>query len=204
MGKACVATGQASGALHNSCSMLLSTQTWSLSFAEPLFALHATKQADHAISCSLAILAAIKQHLWLNLSLIKEKERSFLLDTLVLPSGLFDARSFGRQSLSQRWALQSLLPTVSFSSPSEPVAGPSGRQEQEACVATKLCLQGCRRQPHSRPKKDLREVNDTRKQLNLWCCCYIKMLLLHPHRARGRQVSFRLKKMFATRWWARI
>lgn len=51
--------------------------------------LRATKQADCAINLYLAALVTTKRHLWLNLSGLKEKERSFLLDAPISPVGLF-------------------------------------------------------------------------------------------------------------------
>lgn len=46
----------------------------------------ATKQTAATIGLSMV---ATERHLWLNLVDVKEKEKSFLLDTLVLPSELF-------------------------------------------------------------------------------------------------------------------
>ncbi len=52
-------------------------------------ALHETKQAARAIGCSLVALIVTERHLWLNLSGLTEKDRSFVLDAPVLPAGLF-------------------------------------------------------------------------------------------------------------------
>ncbi|KAI2659046.1 3-phosphoshikimate 1-carboxyvinyltransferase [Labeo rohita] len=54
-------------------------------------ALHASKQAARAIGRSLAALIVTERHLWLNLSRLEEKDRSFLLDAPVSPSRLFRA-----------------------------------------------------------------------------------------------------------------
>ncbi|KAI2653808.1 Transposon Ty3-G Gag-Pol polyprotein [Labeo rohita] len=51
--------------------------------------LRATKETAHAIGRSMAALVAVERHLWLTLSDMKEKDRVFLLDTPLLPSGLF-------------------------------------------------------------------------------------------------------------------
>ncbi|KAI2647884.1 ORF V: Enzymatic polyprotein [Labeo rohita] len=52
-------------------------------------ALRATKEAARAIGQSMAALVAAERHLWLTLSDMKEKDRVFLLDTPLSPSGLF-------------------------------------------------------------------------------------------------------------------
>lgn len=49
-------------------------------------ALCATKQMAH--SSSIAVLVAMKRHLWLKLFAIREKEKISLLDTPLLPPGL--------------------------------------------------------------------------------------------------------------------
>ncbi len=51
--------------------------------------LRATKQTAHAIGRSMAAMVSTERHLWLNLTGIKERNRSFLLDAPVSPSGLF-------------------------------------------------------------------------------------------------------------------
>lgn len=52
-------------------------------------ALRATKQVACAIGCTLAALIVTERHLLLNLLELKEKDRSFLLDVPVSPTGLF-------------------------------------------------------------------------------------------------------------------
>ncbi len=49
----------------------------------------ATKQTAHAVGCSMAAMVSTERHLWLNLTGIKERDRAFLLDAPVSPSGLF-------------------------------------------------------------------------------------------------------------------
>ncbi len=52
-------------------------------------ALRATKETVRAIGRSITALVAAERHLWLTLSNMKEKDRVFLMDTLLVPSGLF-------------------------------------------------------------------------------------------------------------------
>ncbi|KAG1927644.1 protein NLRC3 [Pimephales promelas] len=49
----------------------------------------ATKETASSIGRSMAAMVATESHLWLNLSRIKDKERSFLMDALLSLSGLF-------------------------------------------------------------------------------------------------------------------
>ncbi|KAL0183577.1 hypothetical protein M9458_019273, partial [Cirrhinus mrigala] len=51
--------------------------------------LRATKETARAIGRSMAALVAAERHLWLTLSDMKEKDRVFLLDAPLAPSGLF-------------------------------------------------------------------------------------------------------------------
>ncbi len=52
-------------------------------------ALRATKETARAIGRSMAALVAVERHLWLTLSDMKEKDRVFLMDAPLAPSGLF-------------------------------------------------------------------------------------------------------------------
>ncbi len=52
-------------------------------------ALRATKETARAIGRSMAALVAVERHLWLTLSDMKEKDRIFLMDAPLVPSGLF-------------------------------------------------------------------------------------------------------------------
>ncbi len=52
-------------------------------------ALCATKETASAIGRSMAALVAAEMHMWLTMSDIREKDRVFLLDTPLAPSGLF-------------------------------------------------------------------------------------------------------------------
>ncbi len=51
--------------------------------------LRVTKETARAFGRSMAAMVATERHLWLNLSGIKEKDRAFLLDAPISPSGLF-------------------------------------------------------------------------------------------------------------------
>ncbi len=52
-------------------------------------ALRATKETARAIGWSMAVLVAAERHLWLTLSDMKEKDRVFLMNVPLAPSGLF-------------------------------------------------------------------------------------------------------------------
>ncbi len=49
--------------------------------------LRATKQTARAIGHSMAAMVSTERHLWLNLTGIKDKDRTFLLDAPISPSG---------------------------------------------------------------------------------------------------------------------
>ncbi len=88
-------------------------------------ALLATKETAHAIWRSMAALVAAERHLWLTLSDIKEKDRVFLLDALLAPSGLFDddvdtVVNRYQETRKQAAAFQRLLPCRS---PAQAAAG---------------------------------------------------------------------------------
>lgn len=51
--------------------------------------LRATKEMAKSVGLSMAALAATERHLWLNLSDMKDRDRSVLLDAPLSPSGLF-------------------------------------------------------------------------------------------------------------------
>ncbi len=53
--------------------------------------LRATKETARAIGRSMAALVSTQRHLWFSLSQISEKDRVFLLDAPILPSGPFSA-----------------------------------------------------------------------------------------------------------------
>ncbi len=53
------------------------------------FSARATKETAHAIGRPMAALVAVERHLWLTLSDMKEKDRVFLMDATLAPSGLY-------------------------------------------------------------------------------------------------------------------
>ncbi len=138
--------------------------------------LRATKETARAIGRSMAALVAAERHLWLTLSDIKDRDRVFLLDAPLSPSGLFgDAvdtvvdrhQEAGRQVA----AFQRFLPRHSLTQGAAgreqplPRVGSSYREAQKESVAT--CAPPCKRSrggkkgarsKTSQPKPDLRTI----------------------------------------------
>ncbi|MCJ8738081.1 hypothetical protein PDJAM_G00031590 [Pangasius djambal] len=90
--------------------------------------LRATKETARAIGRSMAALVAAERHLWLTLSDMKEKDRVFLMDAPLAPSGLFgDAVSSVvdryQEARTRAAAFQSFLPRRS------PALGAVGREQ---------------------------------------------------------------------------
>ncbi|ROJ42279.1 hypothetical protein DPX16_1720 [Anabarilius grahami] len=95
-------------------------------------ALRATKAATQAIGRSMASLVVLERHLWLNLTEIKEQDKTAFLDAPVSPSGLFGPavegfteRFTAAQKSSQ--AMRHFLPkrSSSASAPSHPRPAPA-------------------------------------------------------------------------------
>ncbi len=77
--------------------------------------LRATKEMARSISRSMAALVTMERHIWFNLSNIKGKDKNFLTDAPLSPSGLFgDAVNSVverfQESAKQAAAFQKLLP----------------------------------------------------------------------------------------------
>ncbi len=77
--------------------------------------IRATKETARSISRSMAALVTMERHIWLNLSNIKGKDKNFLTDAPLSPSGLFgDAVNSVverfQESAKQAAAFQKLLP----------------------------------------------------------------------------------------------
>ncbi len=104
VGKAFQAAGQAGAALHTMAVLqayqadLLKDLSTGGSIDEEAFlelcratdlSLRATKQTARAIGRSMAAMVSTERHLWLNLTGIKDKDHTFLLDAPISPSGLF-------------------------------------------------------------------------------------------------------------------
>ncbi|KAL0173005.1 hypothetical protein M9458_033316, partial [Cirrhinus mrigala] len=90
--------------------------------------LRATKETACAIGRSMAALVAAERHLWLTLSDMKEKDRVFLLNSPLSPSGLFgDAVNTvverDREARKQAAAFQRFLPRRT------PAQGAAGREQ---------------------------------------------------------------------------
>ncbi len=51
-------------------------------------ALRATKHTAHAVGRSMEASVAAERHLWLNLTEIREKEKTFLMDAPISQSGI--------------------------------------------------------------------------------------------------------------------
>ncbi len=95
--------------------------------------LRATKEIAKAIRRSTAALVAVERHLWLTLSDIKEKDRVFLLDAPLAPSGLFgDAINSVvdrfQEARKQAAAFQRFLPRSSLAQ------GAAGREQPQPCT----------------------------------------------------------------------
>ncbi|KAI2647309.1 Transposon Ty3-G Gag-Pol polyprotein [Labeo rohita] len=84
-------------------------------------ALRATKETARAVGRSMAAMVAAERHLWLTLSDMKEKDRVFLLDAPLQPSGLFgdavdSVVSRYQEARKQAAAFQRFLPRRSLAS----------------------------------------------------------------------------------------
>ncbi len=114
---------------------------------------------------SLAALIVTERHLWLNLSGLKKKDRSFLLDAPVSPAGLFRTavetvvRKF-REAKVKSAVFEHYIPRhrqrPSIQPPKAELAtGPSWRQGQKASVAARalpLRSQCAGQRPRSRKR----------------------------------------------------
>ncbi|KAL0160826.1 hypothetical protein M9458_044551, partial [Cirrhinus mrigala] len=103
-------------------------------------ALRATKETARAIGRSMAALVAAERHLWLTLSDMKEKDRVFLLDAPLSPSGLFGDSVNSvvdryQEARKQAAAFQRFLP---LRHPAREAAG----RELETVLLTLPVLQG--------------------------------------------------------------
>ncbi len=90
----------------------------------------ATKETAHAIGRPMAALVAVERHLWLTLSDMKEKDRVFLMDATLAPSGLYgntvnsDVDRY-QEARKQAAAFQRFLPR-------RPIAlGAAGREQPQ-------------------------------------------------------------------------
>ncbi|KAI2659093.1 Transposon Ty3-G Gag-Pol polyprotein [Labeo rohita] len=111
-------------------------------------ALRATKETVRAIGRSMAALVAAERHLWLTLSDMKEKDRVFLLDAPLSPSGLFGDSVNSvvdryQEARKQAAAFQRFLPLrhpareAAGREQPRPSTSSSYRQAQKQSVATR-------------------------------------------------------------------
>ncbi|KAL0175435.1 hypothetical protein M9458_027765, partial [Cirrhinus mrigala] len=115
-------------------------------------ALRATKETARAVGRSMAAMVAAERHLWLTLSDMKEKDRVFLLDTPLEPSGLFgdtvdSVVSRYQEAPKQAAAFQRYLPCRSLAS----AAAGRYREVQKLSVATRAPPSRDQDSQHSRP-----------------------------------------------------
>ncbi len=187
VGKAYTAAGQAAGCLHTMAALqayqaellgdldeedtIKSDDITELRRATDL-SLRATKETAKAIGRSMAALVVTERHLWLNRSQIKDKDRAFLLNAPISPSGLFGSaiNSVVDRSLEtkkQAAAFQQYLPRRSQTgadrqSQPQPCTSSSYREVQKRSVATRAPPQsqegGRRPRPKSRELTNLRTV----------------------------------------------
>ncbi|KAI2666795.1 Transposon Ty3-G Gag-Pol polyprotein [Labeo rohita] len=139
--------------------------------------LRATKETARAIGRSMAAMVVVERHLWLTLSDMKEKDRVFLLDAPLAPSGLFgDAvnsvidryRKTRKQAAAfQRFLHRRVLAIgVAGREQPQPSASSSHMASQKQSVTSRAPPQRDRDQRRSKPgtskpKLDLRVVHST-------------------------------------------
>ncbi|KAI2644940.1 Transposon Ty3-G Gag-Pol polyprotein [Labeo rohita] len=122
----------------------------------------ATKETARAIGRSMAAMVAAERHLWLTLSDMKEKDRVFLLDTPLAPSGLFgDAVNSVvdryQEARKQAAAFQRFLPHrvlalgAAGREQPQPSTSSSHRVSQKQSVASRAPPQQDRDQRRSKP-----------------------------------------------------
>ncbi len=125
--------------------------------------LRATKKTARAIGWSMAALVATERHLWLTLSNINDKDRVFLLDAPLVPSGLFgDAVNMVidrfQEAKKQAAAFQRFLPRHSHGADRrdqpQPCTSSSYREVQKRSIDTRTPPQKERQEEgrHSRSK----------------------------------------------------
>ncbi len=113
-------------------------------------ALRATKHTARAVGRSMAASVAAERHLWLNLTEIREKEKTFLMDAPISQSGLFGEAVSAVvdkfcSAKTQSAALNQFMPRRArdFSTPSSSVSReqPPPRKEPPSggAQATRLC-----------------------------------------------------------------
>ncbi len=143
--------------------------------------LRAAKETAKSIGRSMAALVATERHLWLNLSNIKGKDKNFLMDAPISPSGLFGGAVNSvverfQESAKQAAAFQKLLPrrihisgAAEREQPQTSKASSSHLATQKQSVAYRVPPQkgwghGKHTQPQpSKGRTDLRTVINSKK-----------------------------------------
>ncbi|XP_067312462.1 uncharacterized protein [Pseudorasbora parva] len=97
--------------------------------------LRATRETARSIGRSMAALVATERHLWLNLSDIKERDKKFLMDSPVSPTGLFgDAVTMVvnryQEARKQAAAFSKFLPRKSYP------PGAAGRRQPQPSTSS--------------------------------------------------------------------
>ena len=191
MGKAYQAAGQAGAALHTMTVLqayqadLLKDLSAGSTIDEEAFSelrratdlsLRATKQTARAIGRSMSALVSTERHLWLNLTGIKEKDRLFLLDSPVSPSGLFGDSvntvvTRFKEVKKHEEAFVQFLPRCTQgegSSATQPRPGPSkAREVKKQSVAERAPPRrdwGQARRAQQPPKLDLRTIINRKRK----------------------------------------
>ncbi len=128
-------------------------------------ALRNTKETARAIGRSMAALVAAERHLWLTLSDMKEKDRVFLMDAPLAPSGLFGEAvdlvvDRYQEARKQAAVFQRFLPHRSIA------IGDSGREQPQPCTSSsyrEIQRQSPKKSKPTGTKPDLRVVLQSRK-----------------------------------------
>ncbi|KAL0173153.1 hypothetical protein M9458_033464, partial [Cirrhinus mrigala] len=191
VGKGYLAAGQAGACLHH-MSLLQAYQAdllQGLAESDKVdleelrriadLALRASKETTRAVGRSMAAMVVVERHLWLTLSDMKEKDRVFLLDAPLEPSGLFgdavdSVVSRYQEARKQAAAFQRYLPCRSLASAAagheqpQPSTSSLYREVQKLSVMTRAPPSRDRDLRHSRPgsskaRPDLRVVLQSRK-----------------------------------------
>lgn len=122
--------------------------------------LPATKETARAIGHSMTAMVVKERHLWMNLSGIKERDKSFLLDTPLSPPGIFgDTVNTVFKDKKQAAAFQRFIPYQGQVPAAQAIGklliSPAAERE---CRISSLPQQDWGLRRHSGGKTDLRTV----------------------------------------------
>ncbi|ROL46723.1 hypothetical protein DPX16_12616 [Anabarilius grahami] len=121
-------------------------------------ALRATKATAQVIGRSMASLIVLQRHLWLNLTEIKDMDKTAFLDTPVSPSGLFGPAVEGfteRFTTAQKssQAMRHFLPKRSSSTSASSRPRPAPAQQSKPAPSTSQAAPPKEQRQRSRPPK---------------------------------------------------